>query len=387
MLALGDAGFLHEGGNEWEGLEFGHQFAGVVEELLAPAEVVFEDVVELGAGGDLDGLAVEFGGGAEALGIPGRNFAEHAAAELFAEDFDHEVEVAGHDADALGEGRFGGEGGTSNIERRTLNVEGVVLVSGRRNYSGLTVRVAADRNVRAPGLQVLQGALEDPGVVEGAAADADARAAGFVEHLFGGFGGDDVAVADDGNAFDGLDDGADAGKVHRAAEALFARAAVDENGGDADVFEGTGEVGRGEVLVVPAEAHFGGDGDFNGVDHAFDERGGFTEFGHHGGTAADFADLADGAAHVDIHGGDADGFEVGSGVAHFLGDGAEELDGERGIRGASLDELESFVAFFEERTGIDEIGGAKAHAADFAHDEAERQVGVTRQGREEQIRC
>src|SRR5262249_25065027 len=144
-----------------------------------------------------------------------------------------------------------------------------------------------DRNVRAPvfaalrrgkpvrvlavvGLQVLQGALEDPGVVEGAAADAHAGAAGFGEHFLGGFGGDDVAVANDGNCFDGLDDGADAGKVHGAAKTLFARAAVDEDGGDADVFEGAGEVGCGDVLVVPAEAHFGGDGDFDGVDHAFD---------------------------------------------------------------------------------------------------------------------
>ena len=40
---------------------------------------------------------------------------------------------------------------------------------------------------------------------------------------------------------------------------------------------------------------------------------------------------------------------------------------------------------FQQRAGVDEVGGAEADAADFAHDQPERQVGVTRQRREKQI--
>jgi hypothetical protein len=65
-------------------------------------------------------------------------------------------------------------------------------------------------------------------------------------------------------------------------------------------------MGRGEVFVIPAEAHFGGDGNLHGVDHAFDERGGLVQFSHHRGAAADLADFFDGTAHVDVNGRDAE---------------------------------------------------------------------------------
>src|SRR5579871_5383643 len=58
VLALGDAGFLHEGSDEWGWLELWMQLAGFILELLAPAEVALKDVVKLGAGGNLDGLAI-----------------------------------------------------------------------------------------------------------------------------------------------------------------------------------------------------------------------------------------------------------------------------------------------------------------------------------------
>ncbi len=162
---------------------------------------------------------------------------------------------------------------------------------------------------------------------------------------------------------------------------------MDENRGDAGVLQRAGQVRRGEVLVVPAEPHLGGDRDFHGVDHAADKRGGFVQFGHHGRAAADVADLADGAAHVDVNGRDAARFEHLRRVAHFLRHGAEELDGQRRVGGAGLDELEGLFAFLQQRAGVDQVGGAQADAADFAHDEAEGQVGVTRQRRKEQIRC
>ena len=92
------------------------------------------------------------------------------------------------------------------------------------------------------------------------------------------------------------------------------------------------------------------------------------------------------AAHVDVHGGNAERFEIDRRVAHFLRHGAEELHGQRSIRRAGFDELERLRILFEQRAGVDEVGGGKVHAADFAHGEAERQVGVTRQRREKQIR-
>ncbi len=67
------------------------------------------------------------------------------------------------------------------------------------------------------------------------------------------------------------------------------------------------------------------------------------------------------------------------------GHGAEELDGQRRIGRPGFNELERLGIFFQQRAGVDQIGGAKADAADFAHDQAEGQVGVTRQRREKQI--
>ncbi len=81
----------------------------------------------------------------------------------------------------------------------------------------------------------------------------------------------------------------------------------------------------------------------------------------------------------------ADGFKIAGGVAHFFGHGAEQLDGERRIGSGGFNQLERLGILFEERAGVDQIGGAEADAADFTHDEAEGQVGVTRERREEQI--
>jgi len=66
--------------------------------------------------------------------------------------------------------------------------------------------------------------LKNPRIVKGAASDAHAGAAGFVNHLAGSFSGDDISVADNGNGLDCLHDGADAGEVYDAAKALLAGA-------------------------------------------------------------------------------------------------------------------------------------------------------------------
>ncbi len=51
MAGVRLAGFLHKGGDERRGAEAGLEFAGVIEELGAPAAVVVEDLVEVRAAG------------------------------------------------------------------------------------------------------------------------------------------------------------------------------------------------------------------------------------------------------------------------------------------------------------------------------------------------
>ena len=162
----------------------------------------------------------------------------------------------------------------------------------------------------------------------------------------------DVAVADDRDPAHRPDHGADAGEVHRAAETLGARPAVHEDRGHPGVLQHAGEIGRGEIFVVPAEAHLGGDGDFHRLDHAADERGGLVKLGHHRRAAADPDHLAHGAAHVDVDRGVAEGFELQGGVAHLPRHAAEQLHGERPVGGARLDELEGLALALESERAL-----------------------------------
>ena len=155
-----------------------------------------------------------------------------------------------------------------------------------------------------------------------------------------------------------------------------------ENGGRARVFQDARQVRRSQVLIIPAQAHFGGDGDFDGLDHAAHQLRRFVHLRHHGRAAANAADLAHRAAHVNIDRRHADGFKICGGIAHFLRDGAEKLDGQRLVGGAGFDEFEGFGISFQERAGVDKIGGGEVQLADFAHDQAERQVGITCQRRQ-----
>src|SRR5690606_22538425 len=109
----------------------------------SPPEVVRDGVLELRARGDLHDPLVELGRGSEAARVPWAHLSEHAAAVFLPEDLDHEVEVPAHEAEAFVEVRFRGE---------------------------------------FAGVKVMTGAPEDPWIVEGAAPDADARAAGDLEH-------------------------------------------------------------------------------------------------------------------------------------------------------------------------------------------------------------
>ncbi len=229
-------------------------------------------------------------------------------------------------------------------------------------------------------------AAKNPRIVERAATDAHAGTTGFVEHVFRGDRRRDVAVADDGDGFHRLHDRPDASEIDATGEALRAGAAVNEDRGDADAFEHAREFGRGEIVFVPAEAHFGGDGNFYGVDHATHEGGSFIELGHHGGSATDLRHLFYGTTHVDVDGLGSQFLAHHGGVTHFLGHAAEELDGHGVILRRGRDELERGGVAFEKRVGVDEIRGGPTESAEFAHRNAHGQVGVARKWREKEIR-
>ena len=212
------------------------EFTVGVEELLAPLPVGGDDFVEFVPVIEMNHPFVELFHRAEPPGILERNFAELPAALCFAEHFHHPVKMLGHHGEAF-------------VERWL-------------------------RQLFAGG-QKMHGVPENPRIVKRTAPDADSSAAGLVEHAFGGAWRGDVAVADNRNIFHGLDDSADAGEIHFTGKTLFPGAPVDDDASDANVFECAGEVGCGEVVGVPAEPHFAGDWNLDGVHHRLDEANGF----------------------------------------------------------------------------------------------------------------
>src|ERR1043166_3155768 len=99
--------------------------------------------------------------------------------------------------------------------------------------------------------------VKNPWIVKGPTPNANASATRAVEHRFGGLGRGNVTVPDDWNPSNRLDHFRNPGKIHRSAEPLLTGAAVNENGCDANIVEGAGQIGSGDVLVVPSETHFG----------------------------------------------------------------------------------------------------------------------------------
>ncbi len=151
---------------------------------------------------------------------------------------------------------------------------------------------------------------------------------------------------------------------------------MDHDAFDADLFEVAGEAGGGDLGGVPAEAHFDGDGDLDGVDDGFDETDGLIGGTHHGGPCPVLGDVFDGAAHVDVDEVDAHAFEHLSGVAHDPGFVAEDLDGEGTVVVVGLDHLESFGAAFDKGSGVDEVGRGEPDAAEATDETAECEVGI-----------
>ena len=61
------------------------------------------------------------------------------------------------------------------------------------------------------------------------------------------------------------------------------------------------------------------------------------------------------------------------------------ISGQGFVGRASLDELERLGILFEQRARVDEVGRGEIESADFTQCKSERQVGVPRQRRQEQI--
>ena len=105
------------------------------------------------------------------------------------------------------------------------------------------------------------GLLEDPGIAYGPAAYEDAIYAIAGAGFQGLLGGDDVTVAEDGYVHTGVVlHLTDEGPVGGALIHLGFGAAVDAEGGDADVLKAFGEFDDGFVVSVVAEAGLDGDG-------------------------------------------------------------------------------------------------------------------------------
>ena len=143
---------------------------------------------------------------------------------------------------------------------------------------------------------------------------------------------------------------------------------MDENGGASGIGQGAGEVGCGNVGIIPAESHLSGDGNVQGIHHAAHEGLGLGQLGHHRGSAAGLHHLAHGATHVDVDGGNAKGLEVEGGIAHFFRHRAEELHREWAIGVVALDKLKCLGIAFNERAGVDQIRGAQIDPTDFSDD-------------------
>ena len=120
------------------------------------------------------------------------------------------------------------------------------------------------------------------------------------------------------------------------------------DGGHADVFQRTGEVGRGKVLVVPTEPHLAGNGNLDGVDHRADQARSLVVVAHQLRAAAATANLADGTAHIHVHGTDSRRFEQRGGIAQLLGHRAVKLDGQRAVQRIALDELQRLAVAFQQ---------------------------------------
>src|SRR6266850_3258204 len=109
---------------------------------------------------------------------------------------------------------------------------------------------------------------ENPGIVERAAPNAHSRAAGFIDHVPGRFAGGYVSISNHRDVLDRLRYGANPGKIDPPGKALLPGASVNKDRCNSHTFQGARQLGGGDALIVPAESHFGSNGDFYRLDHS-----------------------------------------------------------------------------------------------------------------------
>ena len=189
---------------------------------------------------------------------------------------------------------------------------------------------------------------KNPRIVKCAAPDAHAGATGPVYHDLRRFGRDYVAVPNHRNPSDGLHHRGNPLKIDAASKTLLARASMNENRRHTHVFEGASQLRGGDIFIIPAQPHFGRDGNFHRLHHAFHQSRGFLVLGHHGRAAPHPTDLPHWATHIDVHRRDAECLKTNSSIAHFLGHRPEQLHRQRTVRGTSLDQFQCFGIFFQQ---------------------------------------
>lgn len=247
------------------------------------------------------------------------------------------------------------------------------------------------------------GGGEDPGHGEGAAADHDAGAAGFVEHVDDVSGLPDVAVADDGGASgghavvwaeafgDGFDGAADAFATALTLETLLGGAPVDGHGADAGGDESAGQRACGVVGGVgfgPAEAHLGGEGDVvrQGGAHGFDDALGGVGDAHEFRSAVLLADLVNGATHVDVDDGGAVIGAPACAVGEQGGVGAVQLHADGLVEVVGTSEVERGFGVAEEAMRAEEVGAGEPDAAEGADGAAPGEIAPSGNGGEDEVR-
>ncbi len=100
--------------------------------------------------------------------------------------------------------------------------------------------------VPVPGAFPLHQLPEDPRIGEGSTPDRNAIAAGLCEHLGSLFDVENISITDHRDRIDRIDDRSDSIEVDGTREALFTGSAVDRNGGDPDLLEGSSQVRSGQ---------------------------------------------------------------------------------------------------------------------------------------------
>ena len=144
------------------------------------------------------------------------------------------------------------------------------------------------------------GLLEDPGVAEDTPGNHNPVCPGVAEDTRGILAGEDVSVGDDGDG-QGLFHSPNPVPVGGAGIHLHLGPPVEGDGGDPQVLQALGQFQADDVSLVPAQAHFHGDGDLagsfpNGLRHP----AGFVQVPEQAGAVPVVGDLGDGAAHVDV---------------------------------------------------------------------------------------